>query len=104
MNENNVFQPDIVFISKEKLHIIDWNKGIMGAPQLVVEILSKGNKNIDVNKKKKIYEQSGVNEYWLIDPQTKWCEGFVLENKIYKSLGEGKGKLTFQMFQLPVIF
>jgi Uma2 family endonuclease len=102
LNENNVFQPDIVFISKEKLHIIDWNKGIMGAPQLVVEILSKGNKNIDVNKK--IYEQSGVNEYWLIDPQTKWCEGFVLENKIYKSLGEGSGQLTFQMFQLPVIF
>ncbi len=67
LNETNVFQPDIVFISKEKLPIINWNKEIMGAPQLVVEILSKGNKNIDLNKKK-IYEQFGVNEFWLIDP------------------------------------
>ena len=59
LNETNVFQPDIVFISKEKLDIINWNRGIIGAPQLVVEILSKGNKNIDLNKNKKIYEQSG---------------------------------------------
>ena len=104
LNETNVFQPDIVFISKEKLHTIDWNKGIMGAPQLVVEILSKGNKNIDLNKKKKIYEHSGVNEYWLIDPKTKWCEGFILENKVYKSLGEGNGQLTIQMFDLTIYY
>lgn len=104
LDEKNVLQPDIVFISKEKLHIINWNKGIMGAPQLVVEILSKGNKNIDLNKKKKIYEQFGVNEYWLIDPQTRWCEGFVLENKLYTTLGEGNGVLTIKMFNLNISF
>jgi len=59
LNETNVFQPDIVFISKEKSPIINWNKEIMGAPQLVVEILSKGNKNIDLNKK---------------NIRTVWCE------------------------------
>jgi Uma2 family endonuclease len=45
-----------------------------------------------------------VNEYWLIDPQTKWCEGFVLENQVYKSLGEAKGQLTIKMFNLPIVF
>lgn len=104
LNETNVLQPDIVFIAKEQLHIINWNKGIIGAPQLVVEILSKGNKNIDLNKKKRIYEQFGLNEYWLIDPQTKWCEGFVLENGVYKSLGEGKGQLTIETFDLLISF
>lgn len=104
LNETNVFQPDIVFISKEKLNIINWNRGIMGAPNLVVEILSKGNKSIDLNKKKKIYEQCGVAEYWLIDPETKWCEGFVLENKFYKSLGEGNGQLKIKMFNLTISF
>ncbi len=104
LNNTNIFQPDIVFVSKERLHIIDWNKGIMGAPELVVEILSKGNKNDDLNRKKKVYEKSGVNEYWLVDPLTKWCEGFILENKEYKSLGEGNGLFTIKMFNLPISF
>ena len=104
LNDKNVFQPDIIFILKDRTGIIDWKKGIVGAPDLVIEILSKGNEKYDMTEKKNAYEQSGVNEYWLIDPQTKWCEGFVLENKIYKSLGEGKGQFTFQMFQLPVVF
>jgi Uma2 family endonuclease len=104
LNSINAFQPDIVFISKEKEEIIDWKKGIMGAPDLVIEILSRGNKKYDLNIKKVVYEQSGVEEYWVVDPETKWCEGFVLENGSFKSLGEANGELTIHMFNLPISF
>jgi Uma2 family endonuclease len=102
LNEKNAFQPDIFFISNEKKDIIK-RRGIYGAPDLVIEILSDDRK-YDLKKKKAVYEQSGVKEYWVVDPETKWCEGFILENKVYKSLGEGNGQLNIQMFPLSVSF
>ncbi len=104
LNDKNVFQPDIVLVSKDRAEIIDWKKGIMGAPDLIIEVLSKGNEKYDLTKKKTVYEVSGVKEYWVVDPTTKWCEGFILENKVYKSLGEGNGQLNIQMLQLSVLF
>jgi Uma2 family endonuclease len=104
LNNKNAYQPDIVFVSNANLHIIDWNKGIMGAPELVVEILSKGNWKYDVNEKKAVYEQCGVKEYWIIDPKTKCCEGFLLENQQFKSFGEATGNLTIRMFDLNITF
>ncbi|MEJ7681203.1 MAG: Uma2 family endonuclease [Segetibacter sp.] len=103
LNERNAFQPDIFFILNERKDIIKEN-GVYGDPDLIIEILSKGNKKTDLIKKKNVYEATGVKEYWVVDPETKWCEGFILENKVYKSLGEGNGQLYIQMFQLSVLF
>lgn len=102
LNRKNAFQPDIFFISNEKKGLIK-RKGIYGAPDLVIEILSDDRK-YDLKKKKTVYEQSGVREYWVADPETKWCEGFILEDKFYTSLGEVSGQLTIHMFQLSVSF
>ena len=104
MNDKNVFQPDIVFISKDRLEIIDWKKGIMGAPDLVIEILSKGNEKYDLNEKKAVDEVFEVKEYWVVDPETEWCEGFILQKGKYESLGEGSGQFTIQMFELEILF
>jgi Uma2 family endonuclease len=103
LNRKNAFQPDIFYISNERKNIVKV-RGIEGAPDLVIEILSKGNEKYDLTEKKIVYEQSGVGEYWVVNPETKWCEGFILENNIYRSLGEGNGQLTIQMFQLSVSF
>jgi Uma2 family endonuclease len=103
LDRKNAFQPDILFIANARKDIIKEN-GVHGAPDLVIEILSKDNKKIDLIKKKNVYEAAGVKEYWVVDPETKWCEGFILENDIYQSLGEGNGQLTIQMFQLSVSF
>jgi Uma2 family endonuclease len=102
LNRKNAYQPDILFVSNERKNIIERN-GIFGAPDLVIEILSE-DRNYDLKKKKSVYEQSGVTEYWVVDPETKWCEGFILENGVYKSLGEGNGRLTIQMFNLSISF
>ena len=103
LNKKNAFQPDIFYIGNDRKGIIK-DKGIIGSPDLIVEILSKGNQKYDLNDKKAVYEQSGVQEYWVVDPETKWCEGFVLVNGIYESLGEGNGRLTIKMFGLSISF
>jgi Uma2 family endonuclease len=92
-NKKNAFQPDIVFISTENSSIIK-EAGIYGAPDLVIEVLSPGTENFDLTKKKKVYEKSGVKEYWVIDTQTKICTGFQLVNKKFVEFKKEKGKLT----------
>lgn len=62
----NTFQPDILFISKNREQIIG-DKKIEGAPDLVVEVLSEGNKPAEMSYKKYIYESHLVQEYWLIN-------------------------------------
>lgn len=64
--EHDTFQPDLLFITKERLNIIGENK-IEGSPNLVVEILSPSNDSSEMSYKKHIYEITGVQEYWLIN-------------------------------------
>lgn len=62
LDEENVFQPDILFIREEHSDIIR-KDGIYGAPDIVIEILSPSTAHYDLNEKKQIYERSGVQEY-----------------------------------------
>jgi len=67
-SEHDTFQPDLLFISKDRLSIIGEQK-IEGAPDLVVEILSPGNDSKEMSYKRHVYETAGVREYWFIEPQ-----------------------------------
>lgn len=60
-------EPDILFASKDRLHIIG-EKGVLGAPDFVIEILSASTAQNDRGAKFHAYERAGVREYWLIDP------------------------------------
>ena len=71
IDKQNVLQPDLLFISKENNGIIT-HRGIEGVPDLVVEIISPS--NIFTDKKKKIYQQIGVKEFWIVDPANKTLE------------------------------
>jgi Uma2 family endonuclease len=64
-----IVQPDVMFVSTERLSII--RNQIWGAPDLVVEVLSEGNEAYDRGQKLGWYRQSGVCEYWLVDPRAK---------------------------------
>lgn len=70
LSMTDVIQPDILFVSKKRRHVIT-KKNIVEAPDVVVEILSEHTKTIDRRKKKQLYERHGVKEYWLIDPDTQ---------------------------------
>jgi len=68
-------QPDIIFVSKERLSIIG-DKNVEGAPDLVVEVLSPSTAYYDLKHKKTVYAASGVKEYWIADPIEKSIEVF----------------------------
>jgi len=76
-DENNVI-PDVVIlcdINKKKY------KGIYGAPDLVVEVLSPSTAKRDISEKKDLYEKYGVKEYWAVRPESKEITVYYLKDK-----------------------
>ncbi len=84
-----VVQPDIVFISKDRLGIIE-EAAIMGPPDLIVEIVSPSSAAYDTIEKREVYERYGVKEYWLVFPQEKAVEVLTLENGIYREFSKAR--------------
>ncbi len=64
---DQVYEPDILFVARERADIIT-PRGVMGAPDFVIEILSRGTAAYDRGPKLRGYERAGVKEVWLIDP------------------------------------
>jgi len=76
-----VLQPDICVICDPQK--ID-EKGCIGAPDIVVEILSPGNNKKELKNKYEVYEESGVLEYWVIHPQEKTFLKYVLTDGLFQ--------------------
>ena len=77
-----VMQPDLCVIC-DKSKIVA--QGIIGAPDLVVEILSPSNRQIEMHEKFEAYQASLVREYWIIHPGEQWMLQYVLnENNLYE--------------------
>ncbi len=91
-DDKNVFQPDIIFISNENMDIVKEGK-VRGAPDVIVEVLSPGNKKHDTERKKPVYEKFGVKEYFIIDPKTKEVFSYYLSGKQYVKQESSKGKI-----------
>ncbi len=101
LGDRYVLQPDIVFISKDRLGIIG-EKAIMGPPDLVVEIISPATVRRDTVVKKEIYEKFGVKEYWIVYPEERAVEVWVLNDEgKYKlfSVAEEEGKVKSKVLE-----
>ncbi|MBY5959828.1 Uma2 family endonuclease [Membranicola marinus] len=96
LDEQNVFQPDIIFISADSLANIEEN-GFHGAPDLVVELLSPGTSKYDQNQKKDVYERHGVQEYWIVEPTTKEVQGFFLNDGVFELIVEETGFISSRL-------
>ena len=94
LDDENAFQPDIVFISKERQEIIK-KDGIYGAPDLVVEVLSPSTAHYDLKEKFRVYERSGVREYWIVEPEMNSVEIYSNEKEHFSLIAraEGEGKV-----------
>jgi Uma2 family endonuclease len=78
-----VVQPDLCVIcdvSKIK------KQGCVGAPDLVIEILSLGNSRKEVSTKFQIYEQAGVKEYWVVFPYEQVIQQYVLQEGKFQTM------------------
>jgi Uma2 family endonuclease len=77
-----VLQPDIcVICDPEKLD----DRGCIGAPDLVVEILSPGNNSKELKNKYEVYEEAGVREYWVVSPQNETFVVYTLVNGSFQA-------------------
>jgi Uma2 family endonuclease len=96
-NENAV-QPDIVFVRAKNKSIIK-RDAIHGVPDLLIEILSPGNRNHDLRRKKLLYQTFEVPEYWIIDPNTNEAIGFEIREGKYIEFCRGCGKIKSRILK-----
>jgi Uma2 family endonuclease len=82
LSEHCVTQPDVAFISQQRIRTIE--RVIMGPADLVAEVVSLGSRHRDRIEKRDLYEQHGVQEYWIIDPDAASADVLFLEHGSYQ--------------------
>ena len=102
-SKENILQPDIVFIKNENIRKIK-SRGLFGAPDLIVEILSPSTSHLDFDAKKLIYEKYGVQEYFIVEPNSKTVTSFRLKNKEYEEQKNTKGIIKSMMLNAEIKF
>lgn len=98
--ETDVYQPDIIFVGRERMGIIEPHR-VNGAPDLVVEILSPATAYYDLRKKFKVYDRCGVKEYWVVDPEERSVQIFALEKGKFTldQEVEGRGEVSSRVLE-----
>jgi Uma2 family endonuclease len=81
----DVVEPDLLYMSSERAAEILTAKHVTGAPEIVVEIGSPGTRKRDETIKRRLYERSGVSEYWVVDPDLDVI-------RVYRRKGDGFGR------------
>jgi Uma2 family endonuclease len=81
-----VVQPDLCIIcDQSKLD----DKGCLGAPDMIIEILSPKTAKNDIKDKFQLYEENGVSEYWIVSPENRVVDVFILkEDQKYHLIGK----------------
>lgn len=100
LSDINVYQPDVFFVSKNNASIIE-EHGIEGAPDLVVEVLSKSSSRFDLGPKRSVYGRTGVEEMWVIDPKKHTLALYRLADDATTPVATYKAKQKFTSELLP---
>ena len=79
--DTNVAQPDILFVSREREHIVT-HANVQGAPDLIVEVLSPSSSTRDWRDKRELYAAHGVREYWIVDPANRIVSVLLLRDGV----------------------
>lgn len=82
LSDRTVVQPDIVYVATDRVGRIS-ERGVEGAPTLVVEILSPSTRETDRHTKLRLYASYGVPWYWIMDPDSRVVEAYRLEAASY---------------------
>jgi Uma2 family endonuclease len=106
LDDHNGLQPDLLHISRERLSIIS-ERGVEGAPDLVVEILSPSTRARDKGVKMRRYAAAGIPHYWQVDPRSESMEAYRLSGQSYERVGRfGPGTIfrpeLFPGLEIPI--
>jgi len=99
LDEENGVEPDLIYISRERAGIIG-ERGVEGAPDLVVEVLSPSTEARDRGVKLRRYAAAGVAYYWLLNVRARALEAYVLGEQGYEPAGVYGSGSVFR----PVLF
>jgi Uma2 family endonuclease len=77
-SDYDVLQPDVIYFSPDRAHLVDVNRVIRHAPDLCVEVLSPSTAATDRGKKMQMFARYGVPEYWIVDPAAESLEVYEL--------------------------
>lgn len=98
-SDDTILQPDLLYISKERRGIIgDW---INAAPDVVIEVLSKGAERRDRVAKLDAYARYAVPEFWIVDYHARVLDFLVLENDRYSMMKTADDR--YQSPRLPEV-
>ena len=85
----NVIQPDLLYFSEARRHLVQLDTPTDIAPDLTVEVISPGTSAHDRGPKQAVCARFGVREYWLVDPLKETIEIFVLDGNAYRRAQNG---------------
>jgi Uma2 family endonuclease len=91
-------KPDIAAVRLERVHIIT-EDAIEGVPDLVLEIVSESTRRYDFGEKRKVYEEAGVPEIWLVDFERKVVMVVRRVGRRYRSEAKSRGILRSQVMK-----
>ena len=95
-----VYQPDLLFISKEREDIV--TNAVQGPPDLVFEVVSSSSRRNDAIEKRNTYAQFGVPEYWVVWPEEERIDVLsAIANGLYTAHQEYAPEQTLTTSQLP---
>ena len=100
LNNTTVAQPDIVVLRKGRRNLVS-KRGIEGPPDLVVEILSPGNRAQDEVLKRAVYARFGIPEYWIVDPEQGFITVFRAEQGAYSLSSRFDRSTTLTSSEFP---
>lgn len=87
-----IVQPDLIFIRRERLHIFGSDL-VVGAPDLVIEILSPSTRTLDLTRKAQLYAEAGVVEYGVADPDEPSFHLYALGDGEYREIAAEAGRV-----------
>lgn len=98
---DTVVEPDVMVVCD--VSKVD-DQGIKGAPDLIVEVLSPSTQSHDRVTKFNLYRRAGVREYWLVDPESRVVQSFILPNGQYvAAASSGSDRLGVRVLEGCVI-
>lgn len=106
LGDDTVVQPDLLVVVAARRGIVTAER-VVGAPDLVVEILSPSTRRLDTTTKRDLYGKHGVKEYWIVDPEAERVEVYALagnrlEFRAMVDRGELRSAVALEGFVMPV--
>lgn len=107
LSPHRAAQPDVLFVAQDRLSILE--DVVRGPADLVAEVVSLGGRHRDRIEKRDLYEQYGIKEYWIIDPESQTIDVLTLVQGRYEvgshaTLGQTAGSRLLPGFQIAAQF